>query len=181
MNVENGNPEGRMDNVENSQPKKSIGKIIGGVIIAILLLGLLGSCVGGNSSKSTSSTNNSETAVAESNASNPDNIKIKKCKVSTTSYGDKVAYVTYEWTNNHDDKRSFVYTHTAKAYQNGVEIADTIIGDNEPNEDLNDIKPGVTQTFTECYKLKNTKDKVDVEVTGFLSDDIIVSKSFTIK
>lgn len=174
--------------------RMGIGAIIGIVIVVLLVIVGFSACTSGGSSNSNtnvqqqnaSNTSEVNTNVAQNEqVTNPDNLKIKSADFGTNYSGDKLVYITYEWTNNDDAEHPFFTTYTAKTYQDGIELHDGYYSgyNGDLYADQNNVKPGKTQTFTKAYKLSDNKHDVNVEITEWISfdDKVIVSKSFNIE
>ena len=181
--------------------KMGVGKIIGIVIAVLIVLAGLSAVFEGCSARvsagssdfntneqqqNTSNTSEENTGVVQNEqVPNPDNIKIKSADFGTNYSGDKLVYITYEWTNNDDAEHPFFTTYTAKTYQDGIELHDGYYSgyNGDLYADQNNVKSGKTQTFTKAYKLSDNKHDVDVEITEWISfdDKVIVSKSFKIE
>lgn len=88
-------------------------------------------------------------------------------------YEDKdVLIVDYEYYNGSDESASFMINFSAKAFQNGVECDDTVIGCDEIDSEkiMNEVQPGVTLNFSKGYHIADMSD-VEIKVTGTLFDD----------
>ena len=94
-------------------------------------------------------------------------------------------YITvyYQFTNNSDSDKAFFTTVTAKAFQNGVELQDSYIYTSEETRTAqSEIKPGVTTTVAESYRLQDRSD-VQLEISPWISitDEITDSATITIE
>ena len=114
-------------------------------------------------------------------------VVIDSCRLAK-DYEDKdVVIVKYIFTNVEDDEpASFSLSIGAKVYQNGVELSDAYILDDDADysseDSLKEIKKGATIEVEKAYELDDTETEIEVEVTDWLSltEDKIV-KTFSLK
>lgn len=151
-------------------------------ILAIVILGAIGSTMGDNNTQQTSVTtsNNGNNTVQSNSVQNSQelieegdignyHVKIVGNKVTKDYSGNPILLVTVNFTNNSDEAKSFLYNLDCKAYQNGVELTSPIssYGINEYNwEDKSkEIKSGVSYEFNLAFELSDTTTDVEVEIT----------------
>ena len=96
----------------------------------------------------------------------------------TKNYDDSpVIIVKYAFTNNSDEAASFDWTIEDRLYQNGVELTETIIVDDNYNAELSysEIKPGVTLELEKAYSMRDTASQITVELSKLISftDDVL--------
>ncbi|MHB1152062.1 MAG: DUF5067 domain-containing protein [Eubacteriales bacterium] len=115
-------------------------------------------------------------------------IKIVSAR-KTIDYEDSPAIVvTYEYTNNGKDAKSFMFSVKDTVFQSGIECSttyaayddDTFSSDNQSK----DIKPGATLTVDCLYKLNDETSNVDVEIAKileFFDPPTLVVKTFTLQ
>ena len=160
-----------------------------------LMLGLVG-CIGlvGCSSQSSKASNQTETqaqttqpaetAQAQKTAESNDAkyvVTIDSCEITEDYQGNPAALVTYTFTNNSDEAKSFMVAIADKAYQNGVQL-DTAVISGVDNNSMKDVKPGATITVQQGFKLDDDSDMtVEVEeLFNFRSDELLAEKTFSI-
>ena len=100
------------------------------------------------------------------------NVKVTGHHMSKDYNGEDVLIVDYEYYNGSDEAESFMINFSAKAFQNGVECDDTVIGCDEIDSEkiMNEIQPGVTLNFSRGYHIVDMSD-VEIKVEGTLFDD----------
>lgn len=155
------------------------------------------------SSASISSNNSDDSKLNNSELPKPqkaDNIKgsgdskiagydvvIESCRLTTEKYtGKEYVIVKYKFTNNSKRECSFYSAVGDKAFQNGVELRDTIFyGDGsgyDSGDVYKDIKPGTTQELERAYELNDTVTDVTVEISAgrYSSKGAKITKTFSI-
>ncbi len=160
----------------------TIGLIVLGVIV---LLGIIGMIFGNNNdSDTTTSQKNIPTSVTENNSKTEDpttsqesgvyilgDIKLKfiSSKVVKEEYGDShYLIVNFDYTNNSSDTKAFDECVTVKAFQSGVELQSPISTYGIPDYDFHysekEVKPGVTLTVQEAFRLDDLNNSVSIEL-----------------
>ena len=96
----------------------------------------------------------------------------------TKNYDDSpVIIVKYAFTNNSDEAASFDWTIEDHLYQNGIELTETIIVDDNYNTELSysEIKPGITLELEKAYSMRDTASQITVELSKLISftDDVL--------
>lgn len=112
-------------------------------------------------------------------------INIKSIRL-TTNYEDAPSViVTYDFTNNGEDAKSFMLAVTSKVFQDGIECESTIsaFDDDSFNSEnqMKDIKTGATLEVEKIYKLNNETSEIEVEVSKLISfskNDPMVVRTF---
>lgn len=88
-----------------------------------------------------------------------------------------VIIVKYAFTNNSDEAASFDWTIENHLYQNGVELTEAFIVDDNYNTELSysEIKPGVTLELEKAYSMRDTSAQITVELSKLISfsDDVV--------
>ena len=87
-----------------------------------------------------------------------------------TTMGD-ADYITvyYQFTNNSDSDKAFFTTVTAKAFQNGVQLQDSLLYTSEETRTAqSEIKPGVTTMVAEAYRLQD-RSEVQLEISPLIT------------
>lgn len=86
----------------------------------------------------------------------------------TENYGEPIIIVKYSFTNLSEEADSFLYSISAEAYQNGVELDTPILVDSAANYSFENenakIEPGITIDVEVAYELKNLNADVKVVV-----------------
>lgn len=103
--------------------------------------------------------------------------------------GKKTIIVNYEWTNNTDEAASLMWSYDIKAYQNGVELTESIFAedwltDKEDSgwvDSSKEVKPGATINTSIAYELSDESAPVDIEIKELFGSDAIAKKTLTIK
>lgn len=108
-------------------------------------------------------------------------IKIVSAEKGEDYAGDPVVIVTYEWSNNSEDSKTFATSFSAKVYQNGVECTSyTVVEGVDSSKLLAEIKPGATLQVQEAYSISDESD-ITVEVGPWISfDDESVVQTFSL-
>lgn len=108
-------------------------------------------------------------------------IKYVSHEVTVNAVDTKCVAVYYEFTNNSDENESFGYLTDAKAFQNGVQLEDSLfITENDTETSYSEIKPGTTTTVCEAYEIRDDSD-VTLEITKIFRDKIEDSMTIKIK
>ena len=99
-------------------------------------------------------------------------VKVIGHHMSKDYSGEDVLIVDYEYYNGSDEAESFMINFSAKAFQNGIECDDTVIGCDEVDSEkiMNEVQPGVTLSFSRGYHIIDASD-VEIKVEGRLFDD----------
>ena len=137
------------------------------------------------------STNTTEkvdaTATPNQSASNLGNynIVIDSCRLAEDYSGEPIVIVKYLFTNNDDDPVSFMVAVSDDVFQNGVGLNSCYLVDDSANysseNQMKEIKKGVTLEVEVAYELNDTTTDIEVEVSEFISfNDKKVTKSFKI-
>ena len=108
-------------------------------------------------------------------------VSIDGCEVAQDYEGNPAIVVTYTWTNNSDDKTSFMVAIDDAAFQNGVELdfATISVSDErfDTNAAMNEVQPGATQTVQQAFLLDDQSD-VTIECTELISfDDTVLAEA----
>jgi len=100
-------------------------------------------------------------------------IIIKSMQLSTNYKDEPSVIITYDFTNNSDEAKSFVFAVSSTVFQDGIECESTISSfkDKSFNSDnqMKDIKPGATLEVQKIYKLNNETSDIEVEVSEWIS------------
>ena len=113
-------------------------------------------------------------------------VVIKSAKVTKDYEGEPAVIVTFEFTNNSDETKSWMTAVSAKAFQDGVELDSAFVSSSNKDYDASnstkEIKPGATINVQKAYELDNTSSDVEIEVSEWLSfnKDTVLTKTFQI-
>lgn len=104
-------------------------------------------------------------------------IELSDYKVIAKSDGTEILVVDYKFCNTFDEPKSFAWTYTDKAFQNGIECQASYY---YPDIDLSasslDIQPGAKLIVTSIYELRD-RSAVELEVSKYVGDDIVFEKT----
>lgn len=162
----------------------TIGLIVLGVLI---LLGIIGMAFGNSGDSENTTTKKGETTSVSESESKTDKeetshkqekgvytlddveLKFKSSKVVKEEYGNYYyLIVNFEYTNNSSDTKAFDDCVTIKAFQSGVELQSPISTYGIPDYDFHysekEVKPGVTLTVQEAFRLDDRKNAVSIEI-----------------
>ena len=99
-------------------------------------------------------------------------IKYIKHEIVKNLSGDECIAVYYEFTNNSDKNKSFDYTVSDKAFQNGVELESSLFHVNDESKASGlEIKPEITITVCSVFVLRDEESDVELEIDEWLSAD----------
>lgn len=103
-------------------------------------------------------------------------VRIASWRFGTYEKEDDVLIIEYEWTNNSDEAKSFIFTINDKVFQNGVECG-TLYGYSEVDSSKknNKILPGVTYTVEAAYLLQD-KSAASVELTKYIGSGVYLQE-----
>lgn len=109
-------------------------------------------------------------------------IKILGTTLGKDYGGDPILIVEYEFTNNTDEAKSFMFLCQDKAYQNGVECSSTVISDEiDTQQQLNDVKPGVPYQLKVGYALQDKTNPVEIEITELIGDEVFLKRTVNLQ
>ena len=108
-------------------------------------------------------------------------VKVVGHHMSKDYKDEDVLVVDYEYYNGSDEAKSFIWSFSAKAFQNGVECDDTVLGcdDIDSENSMSEIQPGVTITVSKGYHVTDMSD-VTVQVKGLLNDKEYTSETISL-
>lgn len=83
---------------------------------------------------------------------------------------EQTLIVYFEFTNNSSENKSFAYSFSAKAFQNGVELDSSLMFSNDTckNRD-NEIQPGTTITVGKDFVIGEDRSDVSLQIEPFMS------------
>lgn len=169
------------DRKRRRKKRWTIFGVIVGVIIVLSLIASLGNSSEEDGTATNGGSENGSASVGEAPQSDTNNIGDYKVEyvdsyVTDDPSGNHILVVTYSFTNNSDEARSFGYSISDKAYQNGVELGDVYSSYGIDGYDFttsnSDIKPGVTVEVQEAYELYDETTPVELELSRYLSDNV---------
>ena len=86
--------------------------------------------------------------------------------------GNAALVVTYGFTNNSRDTRSFLFAIEANAFQDGIELEMAVIGDSslvDSGSQMRNVRPGAGQAVTVAYLLTSETSPVELEISEYMS------------
>ena len=139
---------------------------------------------GGKETTATPPENDNDSDSDQSDLGNY-SISIESVRAAEDLYGKPVIIISYLFTNNDDDPRSFFMAFDYAAYQNGVGLNTCYFVDDAYNYVSDDIykevKQGASITVEVAYELNDTTTAVEVEVQrNSIWSDKTTTKSFDI-
>ena len=163
------------------------------VVVSLLLGALLFGGSGGNSVEEPSKEQQSVVTEQQNQIEEPEvqndiaqnkndvlgdyDVSIVSHRVTKNFDDSPVIIVKYAFTNNSDEAASFDWTIEDHLYQNGIELTETIIVDDNYNTELSysEIKPGVTLELEKAYSMRDTTSQITVELSKLISftDDVL--------
>ncbi len=164
-------------------------------VCVVLVVGIVGGIVGGNSKKDdtpaganisvSQPAGSGSAAAAPVQASGAVNVgayavEIKSAFKTTDYEGKPAIVVTYAWTNNSENTTSAMVSLIEKAFQDGVQLESAILYDvdgYDPNPYMADIRPGVTLDVQRAFVLKSDSP-VEVEVNELFGFADPAAKTF---
>ena len=97
-------------------------------------------------------------------------VKFIEHKVEDNAWGDKCLVLYFDFTNNTDKNKAFIYSFDIKAFQNGVGLDNSFAHVNEETKNHSrEIQPGTTVRVAESFVLGESKDKIDIEIEPYIS------------
>jgi hypothetical protein len=165
-------------------------KILAFLIILSILMLSFASCdfsdVDSSSSNEKSEQSSSSSKKEEPKSNLGDyNVVIDSFRMAEDYQGNDVIIVKYLFTNNSDESDSFMLAVDEIAYQDGVELQESIFVDDSANYSMDNqskkIRPGVTLAVEVAYELSDTTTDVEIEVEEIFSfKERKVTKTFSI-
>ena len=155
------------------------------VIIGVLAIGIIAGS--GSSDKGDSAGEQGSPAGSSVQSSNLGDysVVIESCRLAQDYQGKPIVIVKYKFTNNTDDPAAFWTSIEDAVYQNGVGLNECYVTKDSANysseNQMKEIKKGVTIDVEVAYILNDTTTPIDVEVAEYFSlNDKKVTKTFTI-
>lgn len=148
------------------------------VIIVVVALILIVSISGGDDSDSSGDSANTTVASVDADSnddSNDDGVigdyqcVVKSAKLTEDYDGSPAVLVTYEFTNNSTEAKSFDLALSDHVFQDGIELEKSYFSDEETEGFDTQIKPGITHDVNCVYVLRDTTTPLEVEITEWIS------------
>lgn len=145
------------------------------IVCGLLFILLVGAVCCSGDEETASST--SEVVATESA-----NVSIDGASFGSDYEGNKTIIIDYSWVNDSDSASSFGANYTITVYQDGVELNEAISTDSDHTitSVLNDVKPGVAQSFQGGYVLTSSSP-VEVEITEYWGSDIVAAQTYEVE
>ena len=105
-------------------------------------------------------------------------VKIGEWFLTKDYEGKDALVVSFEFTNNSDEAKAFLYAVSDKAYQDGIQLETAIlmnVDGYEVENSMKEIKKGATLQVQQAFVLDSITSPVEIEVTEFISfsDDML--------
>lgn len=89
--------------------------------------------------------------------------------------------ITYEFTNNEEEAKSFIFAVGDKPFQNGIELLSALMVEGvDAQESMKDIKSGATIEVKKAYILADLESDIELELSEAISfskkKDILIIK-----
>ena len=105
-------------------------------------------------------------------------IEIKGASLSTDYEGNDAIVITLSWTNNSEETTNFGSIFLCQAFQDGIEMETTFVGNDLEENIYKDIRPGATLEVNLSYLL-SSQSVVEFEVSDWIwNADVLVSMDF---
>ena len=109
-------------------------------------------------------------------------LKYRECKIAKDDLDNDVLILYFDFINNSDENKSYLYTYTTKVFQNGVELEESMIhaGQETRNASL-EIQPGASVVVADSYNFSGDESTATVEVEPWVSfsDDKLMKFDLT--
>lgn len=100
----------------------------------------------------------------------PTNINYVGGEIMTDDYYGKIVLFYFDFENVSEDNKTFAYTYTVKAFQNGVEMDRAYMVDNEYDDNsIKEIRPNTKIKVAESFVLNDDKSPIVLEVSPWIS------------
>lgn len=89
-------------------------------------------------------------------------------KIEENRTGDACLVLYFDFTNNDDDNNSYFYSFTTTAFQDGIELENSLWEVNEETKNCKkEIQPGTTVRIAKAFVLTENRNSVNVEIEPF--------------
>lgn len=105
-------------------------------------------------------------------------VKYLRHEIVVDDIDQEVLVVYYEFTNNSEENKTFVYSFDDTCFQNGVEVESSWwhVNDESHNRDK-EIKTGTTITVASAFVLGESRDDIELEITPWIGDKMLFEKT----
>lgn len=109
-------------------------------------------------------------------------VKYLKHEIVVDDMNQTVLVIYYDFTNNSDENKTFVYSFEDTCFQNGVEVESSWwhVNDESKNTEK-EIKPGTTITVASSFVLEESRDDIELEITPWIGDKILFEKNLVLE
>lgn len=115
-----------------------------------------------------------EQTIKEKSSNSEYNVEILSNEIKKDSNGNFILVVEYNFTNNSEESKAFVYACSDKVYQNGIECNTAYFVDGIDTSGMsNEVQSGCSISFKTAYELQNVDTPVEIKVSKFLSRDTV--------
>lgn len=100
------------------------------------------------------------------------NLDYLGCEFINDEYHGKVLAAYFDFENLSEENKSFGFTYTVKAFQDGVEIENAMFAENEFHKNaFKEIQPNTKLKVGSFFECKNTEIPIILEVYEWISFD----------
>lgn len=99
-----------------------------------------------------------------------DNLQVEfiEGKIEENRAGDTCLVLYFDFTNNDNDNNSYFYSFTTTAFQDGIELENSLWEVNEETKNCKkEIQPGTTVRIAKAFVLTENRNSVNVEIEPF--------------
>ena len=151
--------------------RKTMKKLVM-IVLSLMLVFAFTACGGGGDSGDKKSEKSDPNVINTGEYT----AEYKGYEIVKDSNGDDAIVVTWNFTNNGEESKSFGWAFDYTLFQDGVELgySTVFVGDSYDTVDENlmkDVKPGSSLEVKSTNKLANLESPVEVEIGDLLSDE----------
>lgn len=146
------------------------------LVIGVVVLAIIIGSSGSDSDDQGDSLSNDGTVTNNSTTSNnlgDYSVVIDSCRLAKDYEGNPIVIVKYKFTNNSNDPAAFWLSIQDNVYQNGVGLNECYLPSDSANyssdNQMKEIKKGVTLEIEVAYELNDSTTPIDVEVEEYIS------------
>ncbi len=99
-------------------------------------------------------------------------VEIKGASLTTDYEGNPTVVITYAWTNNSDDTTTSLSSVHAKAFQDGVQLENAIVMNEEAFDSsgyMKEVRPGTTIDIQNAFALTSETSTIEIEIEELIS------------